>query len=100
MIIFTLNLLRSNYFAAVNEFIKTEICRNYETLRRTLSKISKNSKQQLMFTSDFISKTAVRVSRSQFLLLTPKVFETKTAEILQTIKGLKLKLYKKNKNLF
>ena len=88
MIISTLNLLRSNYFAAVNEFIKTEICRNYETLRRTLSKISKNSKQQLMFTSDLISKTAARVSRSQFLLLTPKVFETKLLNFFKPLRGL------------
>ena len=52
MIISKLNLLRFIYFASVNEF-KTEICRNHETLRRALSKISKNLKQQqLMFTSD------------------------------------------------
>ena len=62
MIISTLTLLRSNYFASVNEFIKTEIRRNYETPRCALSKISKNRKQQLMFTSDLISKTAARVS--------------------------------------
>ena len=51
-----INLLRFNYFSSVNEF-KTEIRRNYETLRPcTLSKISKNSKQQLMFTSPGFNK--------------------------------------------
>ena len=93
MIISTLTLLRSNYFASVNEFIKTEIRRNYETLRYALSKISKNWKQQLVFTSDLISKTAARVSWSQFCFLTPKIFETKLLNFFKPLKGLKLKLY-------
>ena len=94
MIISTLKFLRSNYFASVNEFIKTVIRRNYETLRRTLSKISKNWKQQLMFTSDLISKTAAKVREAIFSFWHLKYLKQNYwLELLQTIKGLKLNLY-------
>ena len=42
-------------------FIKSETRRNYETLCRIFSKISKNWKQELMFTSDLIGKTVARL---------------------------------------
>ena len=66
MIISKLNLSRFNHFASVIEF-KTrfvETMKAYETLRRTLSKISRNSEQKLISILRIkISKTAARWRR-------------------------------------